>query len=335
MALVVQKIGGTSLADSASRDAVAARAAEAVRKGDRVVLVVSAMGREGDPYATDTLLGLLGEYRAGAGGLVRDLAASCGEVISACVIAAMLSSKGMPALPMTAYTAGIRAEGSFGDAAPVSVDAARLHAVIDAGTIPVVTGFQGTDLNGDIHTLGRGGSDTSAVAIGVALGADRVEILKDVPGVAKADPRVVRDPPYLDILDHGSMFRLANQGARVLHDKSALLARDAGMTILVRSVNGDGAGTRIVPEGSGVSVPDFIGLASAPGPEGTMRVAAVFAGGVGAKGAGVADGFCSTSGIPATPRDSGDPDVRAYLCPKDRGREFASGLFRALAAAFP
>jgi len=351
MALIVQKFGGTSLADPAAREMLAKKVGAARDAGDEIVLVVSAMGRMGDPYATDTLLDLLGEYSGGAGtaggvgsagpvvaadaaggmdGLTSDLLVSCGEVISACVIAALLNSMGIGAVPMTAHSAGIAASGPFGDAAPAAIDPARLRAVLAAGKVPVVTGFQGVDAVGDILTLGRGGSDTSAVAIGAALGADFVDIYKDVPGVAKADPRLVKGVPFMHFLDYDSMFRLANHGARVLHDKSALLAKASGLRMRVRSTFDEGEGTLIGPASQGAEVPDFLGLATCSGPGNKLRVTAVFSAAAGAKGVVLARESVRTIGLDVIELDCDDPSAVAYLCPRETSAVFAQKLFEAL-----
>ncbi|MDD4307851.1 MAG: aspartate kinase [Thermoplasmata archaeon] len=327
--LIVQKFGGTSLADAASRELLVGKVKKARFAGDEVILVVSAMGRKGDPYATDTLLDLLNEFPGGADGLTKDLLASSGEIISACVIASLLNSRGIGAQPMTAYTAGIFAEGPFGDAAPGKIDADRIRAVLDAGFVPVVTGFQGADPAGNILTLGRGGSDTSAVAIGAALGADFVDIYKDVPGVAKADPRLVKDAPFMKFIDYGSMFRLANHGARVLHDKSALLAKSAGLRIRVRSTFDDGEGTLIGPAGES-PMPDFLGLASSPVGEDRVRIVAVFNIGQGAGGIAKARETARAMGFEMTELGCSDPDAIAFLCAKSEAAMFAARMFEAL-----
>jgi len=329
MALIVQKYGGTSLADAASRALLAGKVQKAKSAGDEIVLVVSAMGRRGDPYATDTLLDLLNDFPGGADGLTKDLLASCGETVSACVISALLNSKGIGAAPMTAYTAGISAEGPSGDAGPGKISASRIRAALDAGKVPVVTGFQGVDRAGNILTLGRGGSDTSAVAIGAALGADFVDIYKDVPGVAKADPRLVKDAPYMKFLDYDSMFRLANHGARVLHDKSALLAKSANLRIRVRSAFDDGEGTLIGPAGK-TPMPDFLGLASSPVGDDRMRIVAVFNNGKGEKGIAKSRKQVKAMGMEMQEAACGDQDAVAFLCPKSRAAEFAGRLFEAL-----
>lgn len=355
MALIVQKFGGTSLADPAAREMLAKKVGAARGAGDDIVLVVSAMGRRGDPYATDTLLDLLGEYSGGAGvaggagiagdagsaaanaaggmdGLTSDLLASCGEVISACVIAALLNSRGIGAVPMTAYSAGIMAEGPFGDAAPAAIDPTRLKEALAAGKVPVVTGFQGVDASGTILTLGRGGSDTSAVAIGAALKADFVDIYKDVPGVAKADPRLVKGVPFMKFLDYDSMFRLANHGARVLHDKSALLAKASGLRMRVRSTFDEGEGTLIGPKGDGEAVPSFLGLATTPESKDWIRVTAVFASGAGAgeKGVAAANEAARIMGSDVAARPCDDPDAAVFSCAREKAAVIATTFFRIL-----
>ncbi len=327
MALVIQKFGGTSLADPASREQLAKKVASTRMAGDQVVLVVSAMGRRGDPYATDTLLDLLAGFPGGADSLTSDLMASCGEIISACVIAALLNSRGIPALPMSAASAGISAEGPFMDASPSRIDAARIKTVLAADKVPVITGFQGMDEQGRVLTLGRGGSDTSAVALGIALGAAFVDIYKDVPGVAKADPRLVPAARFMEFLDYDSMFRLANHGARVLHDKSALLAKNGGQRMRVRSTFDEGTGTLIGPEGEGAAPPDFIGLSSTPLKAGLVKLTGVFASGRGVKGIAAARKWVAACGFATETLVSGDPDAVAFSCHADEVTEFARGLF--------
>lgn len=332
MALIVQKFGGTSLADPASRELLASKVKTALEAGDRLILVVSAMGRRGDPYATDTLLDLLNQYPGGADGLGRDLIASCGEVISACLIAALLNSRGIKAQPMTASSAGISATGDFLDANPGDIETSRLRKVLDEGAVPVVTGFQGMDGSGRVLTLGRGGSDTSAVAIAGALGADFVDIYKDVPGVAKADPRLIPQAPFMDFLDYDSMVRLARHGARVLHDKSADLARKLGIRIRVRSTFDDGPGTLIGPLGIVPPPPAFLGLSSSPKPGAEMKLVAVFAEGEGAEGRRITESYAESWEGKAMALDTGDADACGFVVSDDSYKEFAQGLFIRLEA---
>lgn len=330
MSLIVQKFGGTSLADPASRELLAKKVGAARAAGDEIVLVVSAMGRKGDPYATDTLLDLLKEFPGGADGLTNDLMVSCGEVISCCVIASLLNSRGIGAVPMTAYTAGIGAEGPFGDASPARIDATRMRKVLDEGKVPVVAGFQGVDTSDRILTLGRGGSDTSAVAIGAALDADFVDIYKDVPGVAKADPRLVPGAPFMKFLDYDSMFRLANHGARVLHDKSALLAKTSGLRMRVRSTFDDDEGTLIGVPGEGETVPWFLGLATCAAPGERLRVTAVFAAGSGTARIASARESAREIGFDVSGPACEDPDAVVFFCAKEKASGFTQRLFEAL-----
>ena len=329
MSLIVQKFGGTSLADPEARTMLAEKVRKARAAGDEIVLVVSAMGRNGDPYATDTLLALLNEFHGGADGLINDLMVSCGEVISACVIASLLKARGIKAVPLTAYTAGIRAEGPFGDASPTMIDATFIRKILDEGKVPVVTGFQGIDAQGRVITLGRGGSDTSAVAIGAALGADFVDIYKDVPGVAKADPRLVKGVPFMSFLDYDSMFRLANHGARVLHDKSALLAKKSGLRMRVRSTFDEGEGTLIGMPIGGETKPLFLGLASCAAPGDRLRITAVFATGKGEGRIEAAKKAASAIGFDVS-QPCEDPDAVVFLCAKSDAPKFAQALFEAL-----
>lgn len=331
MAFIIQKYGGTSLADAASREILAQKVGAARAAGDTIALVVSAMGRRGDPYATDTLLDLLKEYDGGADGLTSDLIASCGELISCSLIASLLNAKGLRAVPLSAFSAGIQAEGAFGDANPQPLNSGKIRAAMNGGTIPVIAGFQGFDSLGRVHTLGRGGSDTTAVLVAAALGADFVDIYKDVPGVAKADPRVIPGAPFMKFLDYDSMFRLANHGARVLHDKSAILARDAGIKIRVRSTFDEGEGTLIAsPEGS-YSVPHFIGLATSALPDSRLKVTAVLARGEGAKEADRIARALKADNFSAVPLESNDPDAFAFVCDSSDGKAFAVTLYSTLA----
>ncbi len=328
MSLIVQKYGGTSVANEGSRACLVAKVRETREAGDWVVLVVSAMGRRGAPYATDTLLDLLHGVCPESDPLTVDLMASCGEVISASLVAALLQANGIPAVPMTAYTARIRAEGPHGDALPRGADAEAILALARAGKVPVITGFQGVGSAGELLTLGRGGSDTSAVAVGLALRADFVDIYTDVPGVAKADPRVVPNAPFMDFLDYGSMFRLAKHGARVLHDKSALIAQEGRVMVRVRSTFDDGKGTLIGPSDSG-TVPDFIGLAASAEGEELSRVTALFAVGR-ISSARLELAVKTAAGLGLSPLAVEDPDAVSFMCPKTVSGDLVRALFAAL-----
>ncbi len=221
MSVVVQKFGGSSLSSPELREIAASRVIEAARGGAQVVVVVSAMGRAPDPYATDTLLSLIGPVR---GGPNRDLLLAVGEMISASVFAELLTSLGAPAQAMTGGQAGVLTDDTFGDARILNVDPGAVRAALEAGIIPVVTGFQGATRGGGVSTLGRGGSDLTAIALGDALDASSVDIYTDVSGVFTADPRRVADAHTVDRVTPAEMVELAGNGAKVMHSKAAELA---------------------------------------------------------------------------------------------------------------
>lgn len=241
--LIVQKFGGTSVATPASRALVRARVRARLDGGADVIVVVSAMGRLGEPYATDTLLGLLGENPPDA--READLLSSCGEIISAVVLAHELRADGVEAYVMTGRDAGVLTDGDFGAAAVLGVDATALQDALRRGLVPVVTGFQGTSPAGETTTLGRGGSDTSACAIGAALRADAVEIHTDVDGIMSADPRTCDGVRVLDSLQYEELFQMARAGAKVMHAPAAEIAMGAGVPVRVLNTDGSSPGTLV------------------------------------------------------------------------------------------
>jgi len=238
------KFGGTSVRDEVVRGAAVARVEEAVRSGAAVVVVVSAMGRSGDPYATDTLLGLLPP-----GGTVKpdemDLLLSVGEIISAVVFAAELRRRHLAAQALTGGQAGILTDDRHGEARILDVRTDRLEGLLDGGVIPVVAGFQGVSADGLVTTLGRGASDTTAAALGAALAARQVDIYTDVSGVMTADPRLVPEAGILAAADYEEVFQLAEAGAKVIHPRAVEIARQAGVPLRVLGVDGEGEGTLI------------------------------------------------------------------------------------------
>lgn len=239
--IVVLKFGGTSVADEQGRKA-AIRQIRAIKDSGRdAVAVVSAMGRLGKPYATDTLLSLTPE----AGDRARDLLMSCGETIAACVMANELMQAGIPALPMNGASARVLTDGAFGRAEVTGMDIAPVLQALSQGQTPVITGFQGIGPGGELTTLGRGGSDTSAVEIGGYLGAERVLIFTDVPGVAVCDPRLVPEAPYLPAMDSRDILLLANYGAKVIHPRAVAAGQRHHIPVFVRSTFDDLPGTEI------------------------------------------------------------------------------------------
>ena len=245
--LIVMKFGGTSLADVQRRQAAAARVAERVAGGLRVVVVVSAIGRRGDPYATDTLLGLLKDLPAGPP-RERDALSACGEEISAALFAALLVQRGVAAVSLRGSQAGIVTDARHQQACIREIRPERILGHLARGEVVVVAGFQGATPEGDVTTIGRGGSDTTAVALGIALRAARVEIFTDVDGVLTADPRVVPEAVSISPVTFEEAAELAFKGAGVLHPRAAELAREAGMPMTILTPEPGSRGTRLIPD---------------------------------------------------------------------------------------
>jgi aspartate kinase len=241
--IVVMKFGGTSVADEKGRTAIAARVQATFEMDLTPVLVVSAMGRNGAPYATDTLLSLVDTMPTDP--RERDLLASVGEVVSAVLVAHELRAAGIDAVAFSGAEAGILTDGVQGEASIVEIHPTALLAAIDAGKVPVIAGFQGVAEDGRVTTLGRGGSDTTACAIGVALNAAEVGIYTDVDGVMSADPRACDDAEVLTVISAEELYQLARSGARVVHTPAAELALSSGLAVRVRSTFSDHEGTLV------------------------------------------------------------------------------------------
>jgi aspartate kinase len=225
------KFGGTSVATAEARAAIARTVLASLESGVAPVLVVSAMGRSGEPYATDTLLSLVDGLPADPREI--DLLMASGEIVSAVVLAHELRAAGVEARAFTGAEAGIGTDGVFGSAAITDVHPGSLLAALSRGVVPVVAGFQGIAGDGSLTTLGRGGSDTTACALGVALKADAVEIYTDVDGVMSADPRSCEGPRVLEVIRADELHQMARHGARVVHTPAAELALASGLAVRV------------------------------------------------------------------------------------------------------
>ncbi len=246
MRIVVQKFGGTSVATPEAREAVVQRVLEALDRGVTPVVVVSAMGRAGDPYATDTLIGLARSVFPDTAPRELDLLISCGEIISAVVVANTLKRAGLQkVVVLTGGQAGIITDRRFGDAHVLRVEPDHLNRHLERGDIVVVAGFQGVAETGDITTLGRGGSDTTAAALGVALRAEAVEIFSDVDGVKTADPRIVPEARTLEVVSYEEVLQMAHEGAKVIHPRAVELAMRANLPLRVRNTFSSEPGTLI------------------------------------------------------------------------------------------
>ena len=208
------------------------------------------MGRAGEAYATDTLLQLARDIGPDIDPRTQDLLLSCGEVISTALLAHLLTQAGFAAIALTGREAGIVTDDHFGDAHVLSIEPLRVLRALKDRQIPVVAGFQGRTAIGDVTTLGRGGSDISAVALAAALGGE-VEIFKDVEGVLSADPRVVPAARTLSRMSYADAALAGWLGARVLHPRAVELAQRQSVPLSVRPLHGGAAsGTTFVPSGS-------------------------------------------------------------------------------------
>ena len=230
MALTVQKFGGTSVADADRIRAVADHVARARRQGDEVVVVVSAMGK-----STDDLLRLACDVSAVRPGRELDMLLTAGERISMALLCMALAELGVPAASFTGSQAGIITDTVHQNAKIIEVRGDRLRAALRRGHVPVVAGFQGVSVEHDVTTLGRGGSDTTAVALAASLGADRCEIYTDVSGVFSADPRIVSDARKIKRISFEEMLEIAATGGRVLALRSVEFARNHHVPLHVRS----------------------------------------------------------------------------------------------------
>ncbi|MGI6308846.1 MAG: aspartate kinase [Dethiobacteria bacterium] len=250
MKILVQKYGGTSVTTPEKRALIAQRVQKAQGEGFRVVVVVSAMGRNGEPYATDTLRSLILQEYNDVSRRELDLIMSCGEVISASMLAAVLSNKGLTARALTGIQAGFLTDGNYGEAEVVDCQPAKIIEILQQNEVPVIAGFQGADPLGEINTFGRGGSDTTAVILGAALNADKVEIYTDVSGIMTADPLILKEARLIQKITYGEVFQLAHEGAKVIHPRAVEVAMRNNVRVVVRSLENPGSGTLITAESS-------------------------------------------------------------------------------------
>jgi aspartate kinase len=240
MALIVQKYGGTSVADAGRIKNVARRIAQAKDKGDQVVVVVSAMGD-----TTDELIKLAYQINDRPDDRELDMLLSTGEIISCTLVAMALEAMGYEAISLSGAQAGIRTDATYSRARIMRVDPERIVKELDKGNIVIVAGFQGITDEMDITTLGRGGSDTTAVALAASLGAGVCQIYTDVEGVYTADPRLVPEAQKLPEIGYEEMLELATYGARVMHPRAVELGELFNVPVLVASSFSDNPGTLI------------------------------------------------------------------------------------------
>ncbi len=243
--VIVKKFGGTSVTSDRDRERIKNLVELDIKNGNIPILVVSAMGRNSAPYATDTLMNLYNSINEQHSTRDLDLLMSCGEIISATLISAYLNNNGMKSTALTGFQAGIITNEDYGNAKVLSVKTDYLENTIKKGIIPVISGFQGISINGNITTLGRGGSDTTATLIGEALKADKVEIYTDVEGVMTADPRIVESATLLENMTYDEMYEMAKHGARVVDFNAVDIAKRSHLNIVVKNTHDDSVGTQI------------------------------------------------------------------------------------------
>lgn len=243
MMIVIQKFGGTTVSSVSKRLLVAKRIKDTIDLGLSPIAVISAIGRLGEPYSTDSLLSLVRPNRIKARDL--DLLMSVGEIISCVLMVDTLASIGVNAKPYTGGQAGIITDESYGKANILHVKPEPILECLKKGIVPVVAGFQGITEHGQITTLGRGGSDTSAAILAKAVDADRIEIYTDVDGIMTADPNIVKEARKLNELSYSELFEMADQGAKVIHPKAVSIAMSKQIPLIIKNIAGNDPGTLI------------------------------------------------------------------------------------------
>ncbi|WHY55348.1 aspartate kinase [Peribacillus simplex] len=243
MALIVQKFGGTSVGSVEKIKNVANRVIEEAENGNEVVVVVSAMGK-----TTDQLVSMARDISGNPSKREMDMLLTTGEQVTISLLTMALIEEGHEAISYTGWQAGMQTESVHGNARILNIDASRIQAQLQEKKIVVVAGFQGNDVNGEITTLGRGGSDTTAVAIAAALNADRCDIYTDVTGVFTTDPRYIKGARKLQSISYDEMLELANLGAGVLHPRAVEYAKNYQIPLEVRSSMERESGTIIEEE---------------------------------------------------------------------------------------
>ncbi len=241
--MIVQKYGGTSVGTAARIRRVSRRIAATVKRGEQVVVVVSAMG-----HTTDRMIALAQSVNPEPPARELDMLVANGETITAPLVAMCLQGMGVAAISLSGLQAGVRTSAQHSRARIQDINPGRILESLREGKVPVVAGFQGVTESLEITTLGRGGSDTTAVALAAALKADSCEIYTDVDGIFTADPRVVRNARKLSFIRYDEMLELAAVGARVMHPRAVEIGELYGVPIHVRSSFNDSVGTMIVAQ---------------------------------------------------------------------------------------
>ena len=240
--LIVQKYGGTSLGNGDKIRSAAKRAARLQGEGHNIVIVVSAQGD-----TTDLMIEKASHINKRRAAREMDAYLAAGEQMSAGLLAMAIGALGCASVSLTGWQAGIRTDGVHGNAKILDIDTSRIRQELEAGKIVVVSGFQGVDADGDITTLGRGGSDTTAVALAAYLRSDKCQIFTDVDGIYDRDPRIFPDAQRFERIGYEKMMSLIENGAQVLHDRSVEFARKYAIEVEVLSAETAAPGTIVGP----------------------------------------------------------------------------------------
>lgn len=245
MQIIVQKFGGTSVRSKTNRKHVINHIKDALVNESKLVVVVSALGRKPDPYATDSLLDLIDFPASHSNNREVDLLMSSGEIIASVVLSNELKQHQIKATALTGSQAGLVTNSDFNHAKIKQVNPKRMLKEFEDHDVIVVAGFQGATEDGEVTTIGRGGSDTTAAALGAAINAERIEIFTDVNGIMTADPRLVKNAYPLDVVTYTEICNLAYQGAKVVHPRAVEIAMQAKIPMRVRSTYTKDAGTLV------------------------------------------------------------------------------------------
>lgn len=243
--LSILKFGGTSVSSDEKINRIIEIIKEKQKNNEKLVIVVSAMGRYPDTYATDTFLSKIDDNFKKENKQAADLLISCGEIISSVIIANKLVNANINAVPISGGPAGIITDNNFGEATPIKFKTKYLKKLLKENKVPVITGFQGTTKEGIITTLGRGGSDTTATIIGNMLNAKQIEIYTDVDGIYDKDPNTNKDAKKYEKLTYKEAQELSEKGAKVIHNKAIKYAKEKNIPIIIKSTMITSEGTII------------------------------------------------------------------------------------------
>ncbi|MBD7907239.1 amino acid kinase family protein [Sporosarcina gallistercoris] len=243
--MIIQKFGGAAMKDRAMRRLCIDRIQEGLKSHEKVIVVVSAIGRQESPYSTDRLLSITPSFKPSTASW--DLAASCGELIASAVLSAELEEAGTVNKVMHSMNSGIKTVGQFGNATIETIETSYIEKTLQSHKCLIIPGFQGLNAAGDYMTLGRGGSDLTAIALGSSLKASHVEFFKDVPGVMSADPHIYKDAEKFASLTIDEFLPLLDCTRPVIQKRAALHAKETAIPLCVRGIAVAEEGTWITP----------------------------------------------------------------------------------------